>query len=922
MSLRVNINGRNFGVYGCSTVDIDTSGVASIKALGVGHSLFSFPAIDMKSFPKINKEFFATLPKFNWKKLVQVQPMEMSTIRITPEKMVTNGVAVESIYNVAHSLYKQFDKRWYIKGLSIIYKRQEVLAFTTVYDYRANKLSIDFYMLVPKSSLHQMLAVLKASPWGKSTLDVLDGDPIQLLDPAKTLVSEWRLKEHLFKSLDTNMASTAPIPSRMGAGRVLQQGDFAVLDILIEPVNDSWKKLASMAHKKWKKDDESVKPLVTNPRGIGFVMFDSILNGIVELPLKFLDAFLGVETDKPNKEQRELEMWMNREKHKLSNETNQKTAKDAFSVNIRVAAMSENTERAEKIVSAIGTSLKDANGDNELVEYTVKKDGRLSKSTSTAVDRLKRRRQSGLETVISSVGINNNIITISEVAKLTQLPTASVQELYPEIAQQSFSEANLDEDMTTDTGIPIAVTTSINPQKLYLPIKRKDDQCAPTVMLGGQGAGKTAAVTTEACHWFGNHLTYEDWVKNGRSVFMYDVADGDMIHQFLLSVPPDRRHRVIILNFGNTKYPIACTFDEAAKYGIKDEDGVEDDTSAFELGLQTVEFLENITRQVMGERTRKYFLSACMAIFEQPDGTIHKAIRCLKDMDFLLEEVIPHIKDRSIRRDLLEFAGISVRDREEIVSPIMNRTYRLQYNRKLWNCVAQPPHPDIDYRKWMDGDEEGPYAVLVWVPNTLTRETQNAIMAQQARKLWFATLTRMSIPKDERKPFLTIYDEIHQFVKATEFFKSMFREARKFRMAVRLLFHEWGAIQDKELADAIMGAEPNIFLLKGSEANYDKLKNSLTPYTREEYMNMPFYHAICRMRSNQKTQIFAARLLPPFASNHTNYDNTELWDESAKKYGRSKQELDRIFDIDKSDDDDDIDIISQVGIDGIDIASI
>lgn len=826
-----------------------------------------------------------------YEKTVEVFPIRvvrdpMVNLQIVPDKTVFSGRAVESILYTFHSMYEGVMDRFWNEGLYMVFKTRDHASFRIVYQSG----SITFHLSVP-SSFEDVVRHSVHNVWPKATVRSVPASYLDRLDPSISKVAFLELKEHFFKSTLVDRSRLEPVPSLMAAGRNLLDDDLAVLDVAYVPVSDrSWHARAREARNKYRAGREPFK-MPSKWSDLLFLLGDLLVDGVIEKAFGLLDAIMG-------ESKKDASVDLTRAGRELRPSTEQKFTHSGFDMVVRIASQSKQTARAEKTLTAIGTAFKDISADNELEIRKVADDGRVFKPTTRFLERLKDDR-------LPSRLFASNIVSVPEASQVLQLPSAPLQEEYPEIEQLSYREQRLPSSILDGSApgvVPLGVSTGVDPETLHIPggmsSSAKDDRCKPGVVCGGVGSGKTAMATNQSLFTFGAHLPFDEWKKAGRSVFVYDVTGGKTIRDFLAACPPDRRHRVKVIDYGlSDRRP-------SLSWQVPDMDA----ETAADLAAQTVQFVELATQQTMGPQTRRWLVIHSMAAFEaNPDNTVLEAIQSLTDDAYRLEKIVPSVRNRSILRELRIFAAMTPEQRSAVVAPILNRLYMLTTEHpRLWECVAQRPIRDSsgrlvnDYRLFMDGDADGPYAVLVNVPPSDERgrliapSIQQAVMLGEASKLWAATLTRN--PQDpDLKEFLVIYDEPHQFMKGTPFFKRMFLEMRKYRGRPYLFFHEWKSIKDPELSAAILGAGPNIHVLYGSNANFEKLEPYLSPFTSEEFMAMPKHYAINRISASGAAHVFMCRLMPPLWEDVPgvknpypiqNYELGSVWRDSAVAMSR------------------------------------
>jgi hypothetical protein len=225
----------------------------------------------------------------------------------------------------------------------------------------------------------------------------------------------------------------------------------------------------------------------------------------------------------------------------------------------------------------------------------------------------------------------------------------------------------------------------------------------------------------------------------------------------------------------------------------------------------------------------------------------------------------------------------------------VNRLSQILSHRKLKRSLCQAPKlghdgkPLIDFVKWANGDERGPYLVLIYVPKTVYGpDGLDTFMGWYNAKEWLATQTR-----DEDDPECLIFkDEVHQIPSLAAKAFEQIVETRKYRVGQNWAFHSWAQVKkiNPHLYEVLAANNPNICLLKSDESTYKMLANILQPFTlMEDLLPMENHWSVNRWRVNEKDETFMCKLIgpPPKVK-----DRTYLWDLHSRIYGRPKEEVD------------------------------
>src|SRR5690606_18447288 len=422
----------------------------------------------------------------------------------------------------------------------------------------------------------------------------------------------------------------------------------------------------------------------------------------------------------------------------------------------------------------------------------------------------------------------------------------------------------------------------------YVKDKTKlDDRSTATMVIGRQGSGKTSLLETQALYTFGAHLSKEEWKEKSKSVVVFDVADGEMIKNIYNHVPDWLEDRVVILNHGNFNYPIAVNNADLEEFN---REVMKDDDYAYTLAEMEARLMLEILESDKSISIDRWFTSALQAVHSiDKDWGYIEAMKTLIDDEFRATEIIPNLSNnRRLRLEMETFHNMSVNGNiSKIIQTIENRFSQLERDQKLWDCIAQRPLRDengkvkLNFRKLMDGDENGAYLILIHIPKSgVSNLYRKFIFAHYFTKIWNVALSREYgfAGREYRPETLIIIDEIHQILNiplVAKLFIDLFKEPRKYSLRLWLTLHGFssfstaGKSYESAIKQSILDNGCNLIMLKGGSDSFDKLEEFLAPYTIADYnnlMNIPFT-GIFSIHWKSKMHVFQAKLIEHVSKN-------------------------------------------------------
>lgn len=817
-------------------------------------------------------------------KVIEVEKLEYCVLEISPSHLTANN-QVKWLIAEFSRLYRPLYQRLNLAGGKLVVT-PEMNVWWEVFMHKGQ---IKFYLVVPnKDNVKDSLKRQIMKTWKRANIkEVADHMPV--FKPEHTDVTKLSLKYNSVLSLDTANPTYSPLDSLLNAKHYLKDDDMALLQIGMNPMDSEWSKQAQETF-------NSIKKGSTVPRKKGKAVtkgeiVQKVLRAIglvAEEAINFLGDFFipGWTEDKSFSDSGKAEYG---EIGQNPKSTREKTRSEAFRVETRILAQSENTERRKSIVRAMSSGFDPLEGDNKLVERSLegkKKDKEISKAMERKM----------------TVRMNGDILCSLELAKMIQVPDQKAQiEHYNELSLvQHRGETEVPSEIfEQDEGsIPFAMyeDTDGEMKTVYFTGKNKNLLCMPRVIIGEPGTGKTTFAQNFALDAF----------NNGYGVFMIDAADGKMIHRVLERIRPDQRHKVKIIDFLNTEYPIGLGWNEI--FRGRNMDVIEDLVVE-----EIINYIELVAGTELNMRARQWVEAAVKATFVTPDATLQDVENMINNAEFR-EKVIPTIEDPELRADWEYYhEKLKPEERKAVYDEAFRRLAPVMRKKALKNFILQRPKKDeegnylFDIRKWMD---EG-YMVLVKANETLGETLQTALVSFMISKFNLALISREDIiNEDDRRPCFLILDEPDHYIKGSERWRNMLTRYRKYRCGLTFMFHGWQQLKeaDKDLPKIIRKAGPHYVIFQTDEDNLLELKSVIEPDFKVAQIakGMPQWHAVIRLKMYGKN----GDVVPAFMAKsvgktearfgdrwieskkeYTPFDNNDLYELCATELGRPKKEV-------------------------------
>lgn len=786
------------------------------------------------------------------------------------------------ILTTLHGLYNNFylpDRLRLSKG-RIKLKMNDVVSFKILMIDGEMK----FFITVPEKWKKSFISAIHQD-WGNVDITEVDNKIVEF-DPNNTKAMDIHLRHHYALSLkyddtkkDTFLSSLSSLAS------TLDKGDKVLIDYNIEPVNNKWKNKAHLKMKQFKEGKVASREDTYTWRGIVGKVFD-VFNVIFDEFGVMIEQLMGVNEEKKKKQEQLFELQYS-DKKLIPNTKGYKTQ-------IRVLGESKDEKKVKYSFKSIETSFSLLDGDNKFTATHIKSKKGIAK-TIEAVEKN--------EPIISKT---TDILFEKELREIVKLPNKeTLKEFKTTISQDTHTRSEIDEVFFEENNgaIPFGYTLDKEPKKLNMggyereewnekgrKVKDKqalDDRSTATMIFGGMGSGKTSMSENQALYTFGAHIQdKEQWKRESKSVVVFDVADGAMIKNIYNHIPDWQKDRVIVLNHSNFKNPIAINNADLDEFNTEI---MKDDDYAYTLAEMEAKLVLDILKSEKTIAMDRWFTSAlqCVHTINKDWGYI-EAMRALTDDEFRQEEIIPHLTNKRLQLEMKSYNELASKNGvKDIVQTIQNRFSQLERDAKLWDCIAQTPIRNEDgkvklnFRKMMDGDEDGAYMILIYIPKSgVSQLYRKFIFAHYFTKIWNVALSReVGFGGREYRPeTLVIMDEIHQIIDiplVAKLFIDIFKEPRKYSIRYWFTLHGWSSLAkagrglEGDIKQSIMDNGCNLIMLKGGQEAFHSLENFLQPMTLADFnnlMNMD-YCGIFAIRWKNKNHVMQVKMIPDISRN-------------------------------------------------------
>jgi len=813
---------------------------------------------------------------FNARGYYQIVAPEHKAIRIRPDTSARNWHTEDIAKSISDAFKIPLDRFYFEDGWKLRYRQPD--RATWEIDY--TKDSIDFLLTVPGDRVDSWVRRLSGI-WDKSTIKI-DNDYRDTLETDKTTIIKLVYRKHDMYSLMTDSKNNLPLPSLLQAVKSLEVGDKAKVFVFFDPVGRlDW---SATYQEAWEMLRNGRQPVKRNGDARAYFRLGLTCTGQL---MQEVMTGLGDMIKSDKQENRYAKKEIDPEAglfaiENLTSATKRKGGMGALRTYIWIVAQSEDKGRRESTARTLAGAFADLAGDNELEAREIKN----RKKKAAAIKAITTKR-------LPKLKFNHSILSTAEAGKLIQIPGRELQEDYPQINGIKLQEVTLPAELFGTFGIPLGKVTDRGvTREAKLPISDPDIECKGEINYGNMGSGKTGRGITVAVA----AITY------GRTVFYFDMADGDAINQVRDALPSDiPDHKILDLDFGNKHWPIPLTLTDVALRGMQ---GESDELAALDAAERMTDYIYTFINQLASSEfsdRMEYFLTPVgKGVLTDPKCGLLDVVLALSSPVYR-EELLadPVIQSQPEVVDVLrELQAKAVKGSDKtLVQPILDRLNLLAGKRTLANIFLQQEKlgtngkPMLDFRRMMD---EGGYFVGLRIPKAeLGKDGVNRVASFLMAKIWLATLSRLDTTQNKRRPFYTIIDEPHNCLEGTGplLDGEIGVEARKYRNKMVFLAHS--AEQFGKFKSGIYAGGPffNFFKTEYIKTFTDHAEKLNPLEARSLYEQLPKrWVAACKMElpGTDSLPAFICHMTPPPKPVK---DRSYRRGECSKQFGRHWKEV-------------------------------
>jgi hypothetical protein len=542
---------------------------------------------------------------------------------------------------------------------------------------------------------------------------------------------------------------------------------------------------------------------------------------------------------------------------KVSESSRSKVGYNGFECSLRVIVSTSDKIRSETVSRGFITTLKQLNGDNELIEKKVT----YKKFDSWLNNKVRKRK------IPSHFSFKNRfILTHKEMIHFMKLPQRNLQIDY-ELNVKEREDTGIPKQLT-GKGIAIGNATDKNKKiPVSLPTNNLDDFCKSYLYLGSPRTGKDTSII---------NFIVESVKNTNAGAVIPDVIneqgnDRGMADSIRDALPPDK---VVDVDLGNFQYPLYFGMDDIVK--VVGDNGVNlvANNLVKVLNLDELHASKQLARIVLKAVKCNIYDAYCLLKSDKYAEEIYKQ---LLTTDELLAMQLKH--------DYFD-KGSSI---NQAKNAILSRLDDFLGNDVIKNMFAQEPNERFNLKDLLT---QGKVVILRMNKTDVGEMGSQVLMYMLSLKIFW--LKKMIHRQHPNQITFFVFNELFQYMSSglEETIADMVVESPKYRLSFLFAFHHSGQIS-KFLWETLLSASLNFFLFKNTNFNvYRSLSEQLQPIPLDIAMKTERYESIFLpyVEGKQMNPLFVKMLAPP-KDRMKMYDNSSLSSRHSVMYGTDIKEV-------------------------------
>ena len=509
-----------------------------------------------------------------------------------------------------------------------------------------------------------------------------------------------------------------------------------------------------------------------------------------------------------------------------------KLASQAFSVDVRLAAVADNQPSANNLLSQMAASFGTYNqSEGNGFKLKVPKPASIPKLKQMIADRS------------AKYSDQFQYLNLNEIAALFHLPSTNLSSIKGITWGKTLKgEAPL--NLPVDENIPESdrklynffATTEHKNKVAIFGMKKGIDRLRHTYILGKSGTGKSTLI---------GRMAIND-IQHGEGIAFVD-PHGDTAEKLLEYIPKDRINDVAYLDpsvkeksfWMNPLYVKNPSLRELVASSI-------------------VSIFGKLYGNSWGPRLEYILRNTLLTLVYKPETTLADVQRILTDKEFRENECLIHVSDPVLINFWRgEYDKYTEKFQTEAIAPILNKIGQFVTSPTIRDIINHPKST-VDFEDMMNSGK----IIILNLPQGKIGEDNAALLgAMFISQIQIAAMNRANMDEKDRKDFFLYVDEFQNF--ATSSFVKILSEARKYRLGL-ILANQYIAQLPEEIQNAIFGNVGTVMSYVVGASDADRIMKELNSYyTVDDLVGLGRFQLAMKMSIDSQMSLpFSAHALP------------------------------------------------------------
>lgn len=703
-----------------------------------------------------------------------------------------------------------------------------------------------FYIWIPRRFKNMIMSRFKTVYPGMVIKESKEDFMIKAGDKRSLAMANLGLEKNYIYSIKNfdSIKDSDPLSTIVSTMSKLENKETCIMQVLLKPVNDSWKEEARDYLKDYEIDGILPSTSMTIVEKIKFYLITA-LKALLLIPIHLI---MMKPSDIVEKHKDMFQIDDIVDKGKVENEEIKNIAEKVmdvgYSVDIKViVATPYFQKRAENKLNEICSSFRELDGDNKIIRKPIEERKYFLLNMSKRWYPL---------------GIDNDILSTKEISAFCHFPNANhfvtlkhISTKIVECPPGLSTENLLGYGMRNGLKVPVGIDTEARFRHMWI--------------AGQTGTGKSTIM---------ENMIVND-IHNGAGLMLIDPHGETALH--IAERCATIRKDIYYLDLSDIMNPPTINLFQIfnTDYNLREQEKT-----------QIVENFIVIFKRVFGSasigpNSEDILRNSAYAVIENPNGASMLDVYLMLTSSKYRKKVLQFLDDKAALKSFWEetFAKMEkdVRYQQQNLNAPLNKLRRFINDPNIANMVC-PKHSTINVKQIMD---TGAVLLINLSKGRLGELTSNVIGSMLVSQVQISAMMRSGLPEHKMTPFFLYIDEFENFIGGeggAKAFESMLSECRKYKLGLIMANQYMSQLESGSgggsIKSAIFGncGTTGVYRVGNEDAKEleEEFGNNGKGFTRQDLVSTDkFTMCIRLMNDSKKSDPFTLFVNPPHTPHST-----------------------------------------------------